>query len=718
MLCRPSLLTINTDRTRAVLALTLAGVAILAARTGSANCAARKSKSGNVRPITEYRRATLAFEANRGQHAAQADFLARGIGYSLWLTAGEATFALRMPDPKKAGHVRNHVLRMQLRGARTSAPAVGERKLAGVINAYIGAEPSRWRQGVPTFGAVRYAGVYPGIDVLYYGNQEKLEYDFVVAPNADPQAIELAFVGAEQARVAPDGALIIQLAGREMRWKPPVAYQDTDGRRRIISSRYVLGRGRGAKGAPQVRFAIGHYDKTRPLVIDPVLEYSTFIGGSERERGYSIAVNPQGEAFITGYTFSADFPTVSPEQAALAANSDVIVSRLDYTGSTLLYSTYFGGSAFDFGNGIAIRLSAQVYITGETSSSDFPVTAGAYDTTHNGLQDAFVAKFSPSGALVYSTFVGGTGSDEGFAIAVSDTGHSYVVGTSVDGFPTTAGAFSTTYGGGAFDAFVFKLSPNGSTLDYSTYLGGTSSDYGHGIAEVDGEAYVTGYTGSANFPTTVGAFDVTHDGATDAFVTRLDSAGASLIGSTFLGGDDAEVGEDLALGAYGHISVTGWTSSTDFPTTASAYDTTYNGNVDAFVTRLNPTLTGLTYSTFLGGIDDDRGFGIVVNVYSNTLVTGATNSSDFPVVDATQATFGGGTYDAFVTRIINNGRDINFSTYHGGSGYEHAHDIALDGCGSPYITGVASDTNFPTTAGAFDESHNGNWDAFVAKIRP
>jgi hypothetical protein len=539
--------------------------------------------------------------------------------------------------------------------------------------------------------------------------------------------------------VDAQGDLVLQTTVGPIRQRKPVIYQEVDGVRKDIPGGYVL------KGEHQVGFKLAAYDASQALVIDPVLSYSTYLGGSGEDRDPAIAVDAAGNAYVTGHTESTDFPTTAGAfQTTFGGGpfngGDAFVTKLNATGSALVYSTYLGGSGGDSGRGIAVDTAGNAYVTGYTASTNFPTTAGAFQTTRGGfLMDAFVTKLNPTGsALVYSTLLGGSDLDSGEGIVVDAAGNAYVAGgTSSTDFPTTAGAFQTTFGGGANqggDAFVTELNPTGSALVYSTYLGGSGGDSAASIAvDADGNAYVTGRTLSTNFPTTAAAFQPTFGGGVccggDAFVTKLNPTGsAPLVYSTYLGGSDYDIGTGIALDTLGNAYVTGTTLSTDFPTTAGAFQATYGGGGDAFVTKLNPTGWAL-YSTYLGGSGGDSGRGIAVDAAGNAYVTGSTTSTNFPTTaGALQTTFTGGVSpyggyftDAFVTQLNPTGSaPLVYSTYLGGGGDDVGNAIALDTLPNPnvYVTGYTFSPNFPITTGAFQTMHVGGdrLDVFVAKI--
>ena len=672
----------------------------------------------------------LSFEANHGQSDSTVKFLSRGSGYSLFLTSDEAVLVLSQSEADesrtasrvartavRARDRKSAVVRMTLVNANPRSQTAGHHELPGKSHYFIGNDPAKWRTNIPTYAKVKYEGVYPGVDLVYYGNHGQLEYDFVVAPGADPGVVTLAFEGAREVHIDARGELVLGVEGGVVRQHKPVVYQEVAGVKQEVAGRYVM------KGKRQVGFRVAAYDPSRPLIIDPVLVYSTYLGGSGIDAGFGIAVDGAGSAYVTGTTRSTDFPTTAGAAQTTHAGGfdDAFVTKLDATGSGLVYSTYLGGSAFDSGSDIAVDVTGSAYVTGSTSSNDFPTTAGAVQTTHaGGVYDAFVTKMDATGSLVYSTYLGGSDDDGGSDIAVDAAGSAYVTGsTASTDFPTTLGAAQTTNAGGRSDAFVTKLDAAGSGLVYSTYLGGSGvfGDVGLGIA-VDGagSAYVTGDTASTDFRTTAGAAQTTFAGGRDAFVTKLDATGSGLVYSTYLGGGFSDVGFGIAVDGAGSAYVTGSTSSNDFPTTAGAVQTTGAGRVDAFVTKLDTTGSRLVFSTYLGGSDDDGGSDIAVDAAGSAYVTGDTTSPNFPTTaGAVQTTHAGGAHDAFVTTLDATG-SLVYSTYLGGSFIDSGTGIAVDGAGSAYVTGETRSTNFPTTAGAFQTTHAGGLDVFVAKI--
>jgi hypothetical protein len=700
----------------------------------------------DVRVSETYGKLPLQFEANRGQTHKDVRFLSRGPGYSLYLTAGEAVLVLSKPNPDAKRDARNTqvrreapaqlksvALRMSLVGAARKPRVAGLDELPGKANYFIGKDPAKWRTNVPTYAKVQYRNIYPGIDLVYYGNQRQLEYDFVVAPGADPNRIVLGFKGAEKLEIDAQGELVLHASGGDIRQHKPVIYQNIDAVRREIAGGYVR------KGANRVGFGITAYDTSRPLIIDPILSYSTYLGGNGGDFGAGIAVDAGGNAYVTGNTTSTDFPTTAGAFQVLfggGINGDVFVTKLDPTGTALVYSTYLGGIDYEYGSGIAVDAGGNAYVTGYTRSNNFPITAGAFQTTFadpSGSGDVFVTKINPTGtALVYSTFLGGSGDELtggiGNGIAVDSSGSAYVTGStrSAD-FPTTVGAFQAVHAGAWDNPFVTKLDPTGSTLIYSTFLGeGT----GHGIAvDTNGSAYITGNV-QGPFPTTSGAVQRTSGGA---FVTKLDPTGTTLIYSTLLGGSRSEGGEAIAVDADGNAYVTGYTYSANFPTTPGAFQPIFGGarnppnrfgpDPDAFVTKLNPTGSALVYSTYLGGSGTEFGRGIAVDANGNAYVTGSTGSINFPTTPgAFQPTWGGGPYDAFVTKLHSTGAVLVYSTYLGGVDADSGQGIALDANANAYVTGSTASKDFPITAGTFQPVFSDALnrypvpDAFVAKI--
>ncbi len=657
--------------------------------------ASQADPKAQARILDGYGKLPLSFEANYGQTDAQVKFLSRAGGYSLFLTRDEAVFAWSgrnakksppqglkpaslagssgtakaMPFPRirpAAKSTAGGVLRMKLRNANPTAEVTGVEELAGAGNCFIGNDPAKWRTNVPTYTKVKYEGIYSGIDLVYYGNQRQLEYDFIVAPGADPRRIQFDVRGAKRIRRDEHGDLVLKTGEGEIRWHKPIVYQEKNGARHEIAARYAI------TDTNRVVFEVAKYDVGRPLYIDPLI-YSTYLGGSGDDEGYGIAVDNAGNAYVTGQTASTDFPTTNPLQPGYGGNGDAFVTKLNANGSALMYSTYIGGSGGDVGFGIAVDSGDNAYVTGYTGSTDFP-TMNPLQPSCGGNGDAFVTKInSNESALDYSTYLGGTGADIGAGIAVDGAGNAYVTGqTNSTDFPTI-NPLQPANGGGN-DAFVSKINASGSALVYSTYLGGGSDEddpFGQplsaGIAvDSAGNAYVTGQTYSTNFPITPGAFQTFCAGGQgpcawygDAFVSKLNPTGSALVYSTYLGGVGRDSGYGIAVDSAGDAYVTGQALAmgfpSSFPVTPGAFQTTCNNNcVDSFVTRIDHSGSVLVYSTFLGGWGGDRlenwAHGIAADGSGNAYVIGKTQSIHFPTKNPLQAANAGG-YDAFVAKI-------------------------------------------------------------------
>ena len=622
----------------------------------------------------------------------------------------------------------------------------GEQKLTGTVNYFIGNRPAQWHSGIETYGRVRYEGVYPGIDLVYYGSQRQLEYDFVVAPGRSAEAIRLSLAGG-RLRLDRDGNLAVTVKNGQVFFLKPAIYQEaTGGKRRPVEGGFAL------VGPATVRFSLGAYDHSKPLVIDPILTYATYLGGSGHDEANAIAVDGSGNAYIIGETASTDFPTTTGayqgSHASTANGSyDVYVAKLNASGAALIYATYLGGSAGDYGNAIAVDSAGAAYVTGTTYSTDFPVSTGAFQGKSAGqfssIASVFVSKISPDGtALAYSTYLGGKGTkngEGGHAIAVDSNGDAYVTGgTDSTDFPTTTGAYQTknlaSYGRN--NAFVTELNSGGSALVYSTYLGGSYADIGMGIAvDSSGNAYVTGQTQSSDFPFITGSFQAKNNGYQvgnpNGFVTKLNPAGSAPVYSTYLGGSGTNYGGDyglaIALDSADDAFVTGVAYSTDFPVTTGVFqgankNTTKHGN--AFVTEINPGGTALVYSTYLGGSGSlnygDYGSGIAVDASGDACVTGTAYSTDFPVTMGADQPQNKGANNqnqtAFVTKVNPAGTALAYSTYLGGSGSDNGGGIALDSSGNAYVDGTTYSGDFPATTGALQTSRKGVTDGFVAEL--
>jgi hypothetical protein len=647
-----------------------------------------------------YGQVPMYFVENRGQFRSEVRYAVRGpqlTGYfgsrEVEVTAGGSRFHVRFPGGNPA-------------------PAIeGMGPSAARINFLVGA-PGQWRTDLPAWDRLAYRDIFPGIDLIYSSFNNCLKSDFLVGPGADPELIRLSYAGADP-RIDANGALVLPTAAGEFREDAPVLYQEIDGRQRPVDGSFRIYRD-GTIG-----FRVGEYDHARPLIIDPVLSYSTFVGGSGMDAVTAIAVDGEGNAYLAGWTTSSNLPTVSPVQAQERGSVNAFIAKLGPGGNSLIYCTYLGGASDDRAFAIAIDSSGDAYVTGWTTSTNFP-TVSPVQYSLSGGKDAFVAKLNPAGnSLIYSTFLGGAANDTGNGIAVDSSDNAYVAGyTYSSNFPTL-GAYQTS-NHGPENAFVTKLSSSG-TLVYSTYLGGNGNDTAAAIAvDSAGNAYIAGGTTSTNFPM-VSPAQAASGGGQDAFITKLNPAGNALIYSTYLGGSGGTMGSmeaatSIAVDATGAAYVTGVTNSTNFPVTAGALQTTNMGEGDGFVTKLNPAGSAWVYSTYLGGSSVDYASAIAVDFLGNAYIAGYTASPDFWSLNAVQAA-NAGLYNAFITKLNPAGTGLLYSTYLGGSSSDSANAIAVDSLGSVFVAGLAQSTNFPVL-NAVQTVNGGSYSGFVSKISP
>jgi hypothetical protein len=683
----------------------------------------------------------LAFEANQGQTDPQVKYMARGNGYTVFLTANDTVFALQSseqaatqvngkPHFTAPSKTRTAAIHMHLVDGNGQPQIAAGSQLPGHSNYFIGNDRSQWHSNVAQYARVSYRDVYPGVDMAFYGVQKRLEFDFIVAPGASVAPIRLGVSGAKRIATDDSGNLVLASSAGDVLLHKPVAYQQKDGARQPVDARFVL------QAHNQVAFELGNYDRSRELVIDPSVSYATYLGGTLEDDAYGIAIDTNGDAYVTGQTKSTNFPTVAGAyKTTNAGGFDVFVTKISADGSTLIYSTYVGGSGDDSGNAIAVDGSGNAFVAGGTgSSTNFPTTTGQ-TTFGGGSLDAFVFELASSGGtLTYSTYLGGSGDDvaTGLALAKDGSGDTFVVGSTGSlNFPTTAGTVQPAINGTS-NGFVTKLNSSGSARLYSTYLGGGTGDFASAVAvDTSNDAFVTGATQNSTFPTTPGAFQTTcgtaancNGGLSDAFISVLKPDASGFVYSTFLGGSGADQGLGIAVDSAGDAYVTGLTQSSDFKLKNAIQGTFGGGTQDAFVSALNPAGSALLYSTYLGGNQNDAGAGIAVDTNKNVYVTGQTASTNFPTVSATQGTPGGGN-DAFVTQINPSGSAYVFSTYLGGSlnedstavgpSFSPVGAIAVDSAGANiYVAGNTASTNFPKVA-AEQPANGGGTDAFVAK---
>jgi hypothetical protein len=684
------------------------------------------------------------------------EFLCRGPGYTLFLSPAEAVFVLRPRLPEELKRVARGrrsadfdaaralsargdrgtaPLRVKLEGAQLPVEAAGLQELPTTVNYFLGSDPARWRRQVPTFASVRYREIYPGVDLIYYGNQRRLEFDFVVGPGADPAPIELSFDGAEWIEIEASGDLVMHTTAGPVRQNRPMVYQEVGGRRQVVDGHFVFrqnSRADSAGGSKRVGFKIGAYDRNQPLVIDPVLIYSSYLGGIGIDKAWDVAVDSNGNAYVVGETASTNFPVAAAFDPNFNGGpNDVFVAKLDAQGTNLVFATYLGGDQQDVGFALALGGNGDIYLTGTTSSTNFPVTTNAVSATNHGSlfiglsrYDAFLVRLDPTGTnLLFSTYLGGSLDDNGLAIAVDGGGNAYVTGfTTSNDFPTNG--FVSSFRGGpsgnVFDAFIAKLTTSDGNIGYSGYLGGTGDDRGQSIAvDSQGSAVVAGFTGSADFPLTNALQTNFLGGVYDGFVTRFSADGSTKLFSTYLGGNGSDSVFRLALDADANIYLTGSTFSTNFPT-RNAISATNQGVSDIFVTKLDSSGTNIFYSTYLGGTDFEEGWGITVDAMGSAYVVGETFSTNFFTTNAFQVTNAGGA-DAFLLKLSPVGTAIESSTLLGGSGIDYGYSVGLDGDGNTYMVGQTGSTDFPTapsTNGLQNAFGGGAADGFVARIFP
>ncbi len=650
-------------------------------------------------------------------------------------------------NPKSAIPMRGVTLKETIVGAKIGG-ITGEQPAVTTVNYFTGNDQSKWKTNVPTYSIINLGEVYKGIELSLKAYSDNVEKLFCVKPGASPEQIKISlsgiqppespFVkgdltksplekGARGLYVNEHGELEAETELGTVKFTRPMAYQEIAGKRMEVDVEYRLSNPKSAIQNPKSEygFTVASYDKTKDLIIDPLLA-STYLGGSADEYGNSLTLDTSGNVYVTGYTMSTNFPTMSGayDISFNGGDYDVFVSKLNSGLTSLLASTYVGGSSKDYGNSLAIDTSGNVYVTGYTYSTNFPTMSGAYDTSFNGgANDVFVSKLN-SGltGLLASTFLGGSENEIGSSLTLDTSGNVYVMGfTNSRNFPMTSGAYDTSYNGsgdGIFDVFVSKLNSGLTSLLTSTYLGGSGYESGNSLTlDTSGNVLVTGDTTSTNFPTTSGAYDTSFNGGyRDVFVSKLNSGLTSLLSSTYLGGSADEYGNSLTLDTSGNVFVTGYTGSANFPTTSGAYDTAFNGSNDVFVSKLNSGLTSLLASTFLGGSQSDSGNALARDTSGNVYVTGDTASTNFPTTSGAYDTSFNGSNDVFVSKLNSGLTSLLASTYLGGSDDDWGGSLTRDSSGNVYVAGETKSTNFPAISGVYDTSTNGNKDVFVTKL--
>ncbi|MEO8099843.1 MAG: SBBP repeat-containing protein [Acidobacteriota bacterium] len=668
-----------------------------------------------------YGQLPVEFEANTGQSESQVRFLARTPAYGIYLGARQAYFV----DPRTSSfEVAPFAIPMEFSGVNTKVQP--EALLAGVSHYLRGPNPSQWQTNVQHYGRVRYSNAYPGVDVVFHSNQQSVEFDFEVAPQANPANIRLRFPGAQRLQLTASGALNVIQGDGAMQLHAPVVYQQIAGVRVEATGAFVVGRNN------EISFRLGRYDHSQLLIIDPVVEYASYLGGSKGDVAAGIALDAQGNTYLTGGTLSADFPLAKTTAGSIASLVDAFVTKLDPSGK-LIYSTYFGGSDNESGLGIAVDAQGNAYVTGLTRSPNFPRVNAPQAKCTTGLQgdatDAFVAKLDPTGSnLLYSTCVGGSGIEVGRGIAVAADGSAHITGfTTSNDFPVKNAyqnvisppdkASQLDFLG--TDAFVTKLNPAGNDFTYSTYLGGIGGDMGMAIGvDSGGDAWVTGVTYAADFPMR-NALQAAKRGPSDAFLARLNPSGNTLLYSTFLGGSGDDMALGMAIDAASNIYLTGTTSSADYPL-AGAVKTKLGDpqqllGLDAFATKLTDLGTRIAYSTYLGGAGLDMGLAIAVATDGSAYVVGGTSSTDFPAVGLLPPAAQSGE-DAFLAKLSPDGSAIRFSGTFGGTQDDSATAIAVDTAGNAFITGLSKSPDLLATYGATQPNSGGQTDSIVLRI--
>lgn len=635
----------------------------------------------------------IAFEPNQGQAETGALFTGRGDGYAVALDKTGSKLMLRAGDKKAA-------IRTDLTGANPRATLSGLDLQKSYSSYFRGKDSSKWAVNVPNYGQVKESSVYPGIDLLYYGNQSKLEYDFVVAPGADPRAIRMRFSGVTSVKTDAEGNLVLSTASGNVVQHKPVIYQEIAGIRREVEGAFAVHANR------EVTFRIGAYDRSAALTIDPYVVYASFLGGFSTDEGHAVTADTQGNMYLVGVTYSTQ-----------AGDADVMLRKIAPDGSGFVWNADLGGSDDDFGNGIAVDANGFVYVGGDTFSTDFP-TAAPWQANNAGDRNAFVLKIDPAATtLMYSTYFGGSVDDFGYAVALDRNGNLYLTGsTDSPDMPASQTAYQQSLLGNS-DAYVAKFDSNGNAI-FNTFIGKGSHNEAWSIAaDSNGNTYITGDTDSDSFPQINPPFQHSRHGGLDAFLTIVSNDGTQLFLSTFIGGSNDDSGTGIALDPSGNIYIAGTTASSDFPTT-NGYNSSYNGgSTDIFVVKYSPGGGSLLFSTFVGSHGTDEANAIAVDANGTVYVAGDTNSDQYPVTsDAVQGSRRGG-FDAVLSVLDTNGTRLLYSTYFGGSGDDSAMGVAVDPFYNVYVTGVTSSGDFPVTQVAVQpQPGGGDSDAFLTKI--
>ena len=654
---------------------------------------------------SQFLRQPLVFEPNRGQADSSTEFLSHGNGHSVLLRNAEAVITFATPAT---------AVGMKLVGKNPRAVVEGLDLQAGVTNYIVGNDPAAWHSSVPQFAKVKYGNVYPGIDLIYYGNERQLEYDFNLSPHANPSAIQLEFEGADEVSISPEGDLVLRTRAGEVRHQRPIAYQTRNGVREPVEAHFVLKEKR-------VRFGLGAYDRNLPLVIDPKFVWATYMGGPGDDQGNDLAIDADGNVYVTGATEDSTAEPAGIFAAPSGKSFQIFVTKINPAGA-IVYTTYIGGTGIEEGHSIAVDPAGNIYVTGFTTSTDFPVV-NASQPKPGGAQDAYVLKLSKDGnTVIYSTYLGGTQADRGYGIAADAAGYAIVAGNTLSANFPVSNAFQSKMGGGLGDAFIARFAANGA-VSSSTFLGGSGNEQAYDLArDIDGNIIVTGFTTSQNFPVQKALYDKFRGGGDDVFITKFNGTVTSLVFSTYLGGTGSDNGVRLTVDGDKNIYVTGYTSSLDFPLKnppqlffggiGDLSVTTY----DAFLIKLHPDGQDADFSTYIGGEDTEGGVGVAVDKNGFIYLAGFTNSLEFYAINALGG-FLRGERDGFFIKISPDAQTVVYSSYLGGFGAEGATSIAVDDAGNVYVTGYTSSGDFPLAPDTmFQGAIAGGQDGFLVKV--
>ena len=682
--------------------------------------------SRNLKLNPDFWKIPLYFIPNEGQVDEKALFYAKTSRYTLWLTREglvfDSTRRIKKESTESIGQnpkdINNpddfkydrDVSRVIFLNANRNPEVIPLDNTEHKVNYFIGKDESKWQTNIQTSRAVLYKELYPNIDLKVYGVEQKIEYDFVVKPGGKVPDIYFEHKDVQKTRIDKEGNLVIKTKFGKLEHAKPICYQEIKGKRVKVEADFKK------TDNNTYGFEVEEYNRDYELIIDPlVLVYSSYLGGSNSEEGKGIAVDSEGAAYVTGWTESLDFPTKNPIQGTNAGDSDIFIAKINSSRSALIYSTYLGGSESDWSMGIAVDSEGAAYVTGGASSTDFPTKNPIQGSLRGGAYDVFITKVNTSGgALIYSTYLGGTRYEESLCIAVDSEGAAYVTGSTASSNFPTKNPIQGSYGGAWGDAFITKINSAGNKLIYSTYLGGSGEDWGMDLAvDSEGAVYVAGGTFSSDFPIKNPIQESHAGGREDVFITKINSAGNKLIYSTYLGGSGEDWGNGIAVDSEGAAYMAGHTSSANFPT-KNPIQRSFGGLYDASITKINSAGNKLIYSTYLGGSGEDWGNGIAVDTEGAAYMAGGTSSANFPTKNPIQRSFGGGE-DAFITKVNSSGSALLYSTYHGGSDSEDGKAIAVDSEGAAYVIGHTSSTDFPVM-NPLQKKNAGDRDVFIAKL--